>query len=264
MDSGKGLVMCIFSSEVTSVKSTKIYARYASRERQLLVYSMAYEAQDDLAMILPLPTPPGQSGSALKFIDLSGYPEFFDDIDRSFPLPRVVYRSPGETRATLPVYEVGSFEASFAPSQADFAQLDPRFRLPEVVWGALPHYHDYGFAVFKLKAGARNVHPIAFTFPTRDSTTLFFPTTHIHHGEVTAKAEFDHVLYWQAAVPMSPDSAPFNYWRIEVSERPIARHVDLDRAAGVLVPNLSLRRISIYGPYPNQDIVLIPQNLDES
>lgn len=255
--------MCIFSTEVRSVNSTKIYARYASSERQLLVYRMAYDAPADLAMILPLPTPPGQSGSALAFIDLSSYPELFDDIDRSFPLPRVVYRSPVESKATLPVYEVGSFEASFVPSQADFSQLDPRFRLPDVVWDALPHYHDYGFAVFRLKAGARNVHPIAFTFPTRDSTMLFFPTTHVHHGEVTQRAEFDHALYWQAAMPMKPDSSPFNYWRIEVSERPIARHVDLDRAAGVLVPNLSLRRISIYGLYPNQDVVLVPQNLDK-
>lgn len=255
--------MCIFSSEVNSVSGTKIYARYASRDRQFLVYSMDYDAPGELAMILPLPTPPSQPEDALKFVDLSGYPEFFHDIDRSFPLPRVIYRSPGETRAALPVYEVGSFEASFVPSQDGFARLDPRFRLDESIWGSLPNYHDYGFAVFKLKSGTRNVHPMAFTFPTRDSTTLFFPTMHIHHGTVTPKAEFDHVLYWQAAVPMSPDSAPFNYWRIEVSERPISRHVDLERAGGVLVPNLSLRRISIYGPYPNQDIVLIPQSLDE-
>lgn len=263
MEFGKGVVMCIFSSEVNSVSSTKIYARYASRDRQFLAYSMDYDAPDELAMILPLPTPPSQSEDALKFVDLSGYPEFFDEIDRSFPLPRVVYRAPGERRTPLPVYEVGSFEASFAPSQAHLARLDPRFRLADVVWSALPRYGDYGFAVFKLKPGARKIHPIAFTFPTRDATTLFFPTTHIQHGEVTVKANFDHVLYWQAAVPMSPDSAPFNYWRIEVSERPISRHVDLARAQGVLVPNLSLRRISIYGPYPNQDIVLIPQSLDE-
>lgn len=255
--------MSIFSSEVNSVNSTKIYARYASRDRQFLVYSMAYDAPDEVAMILPLPTPPMQPEDALKFIDLSGYPELFDDIDRSFPLPRVIYRSPSEGKSALRVYDVGSFEASFVPAQADFARLDPRFRLADPSWAALPRYHDYGFAVFKLRPGARKVHPIAFTFPTRDSTTLFFPTTHILHGELTAKADFDHVLYWQAAVPMSPDSAPFNYWRIEVSERPISRHLDLERAGGVLVPNLSLRRISIYGPYPNQDIVLIPQSLDE-
>src|SRR5690606_10245196 len=138
IDSGKGMVMCIFSSEVNSVSSTKIYARYASRDRQFLAYSMDYTAPDELAMILPLPTPPAQPEDALKFVDLSGYPEFFDGIDRSFPLPRVVYRAPGETRTPLPVYEVGSYEASFSPSRADLSRLDARFRLADSVWGALP------------------------------------------------------------------------------------------------------------------------------
>lgn len=61
---------------------------------------------------------------------------------------------------------------------------------------------------------------------------------------------------------MIPDSNPLQYWRVEASEQPIARHVGLERAGGTLVPNLSLRRIAISGLYPNQDIVLIPQSLD--
>lgn len=263
MESGKGLVMCIFSSEVNSVSNTHIYARYASRDRQYLVYSMSYDAPDELAMILPLPTPPSTREDALEFTDLSGYPDLFEDMDRSFPLPRVVYHPPGVSKSALVVHEVGSYEASFVPTQADFSRLDPRFRLADTLWQALPNYSDYSFAVFKLKAGAKKIHPLAFTFPTRDSTMLFFPTVHVHHGEVLAKADFDHVLYWQAAMPMIPDSAPFNYWRIEVSERPISRHVNMARASKVLVTNLSLRRIAIFGHYPNQDIVLYPQSLEE-
>ena len=50
--------MCCFSRPVTSVSSTKIFARDAGGGRQHLVYSMNYKAAEDLAMVLPLPVPP--------------------------------------------------------------------------------------------------------------------------------------------------------------------------------------------------------------
>ena len=51
--------MCIFSLLVSSVANTNIFARSSVEGRQFLVYSMQYEADSELAMILPLPTPPG-------------------------------------------------------------------------------------------------------------------------------------------------------------------------------------------------------------
>lgn len=90
--------------------------------------------------------------------------------------------------APLRVHEVGSFEASFVPSLADFSRLDARFRLPDGLWEGLPIYADYGFAVFKLKAGERKVHPMAFEFASRDRRQLFFPTVHIHDGQIAERA----------------------------------------------------------------------------
>ncbi len=89
------------------------------------------------------------------------------------------------------------YVASFVPSVADFVRLDPRFRLPEVLFDAVPHYADYGFAVFQLAPGKVTVHPMALRFPTRDPDRLFFPTVHVHDGRFHAKAKFDHALYFQ-------------------------------------------------------------------
>ena len=43
----------------------------------------------------------------------------------------------------------------------------------------------------------RTVHPMAFEFPRRAPAALFFPTVHIHDGEVHETAMFDHRLYCQ-------------------------------------------------------------------
>ena len=37
-----------------------------------------------------------------------------------------------------------------------------------VLFDAVPHYADHGFAVFQLEPGNVTVHPMALTFPTRD------------------------------------------------------------------------------------------------
>jgi hypothetical protein len=128
----------------------------------------------------------------------------FTDLQRCFPVTRALAKQANVAppATLLNVYEVGSFEASFAPTQADFARLDPRFRLADALWRALPAYDDFGFAIFKLKPGAREMHPMAFTFPLRDPDRLFFPTVHIHHDTVESIADFEHVLYWQSDRPL--------------------------------------------------------------
>src|SRR5215471_15595469 len=79
--------MCCFSRPVISVRGTNIFARPDADGRQLLVYSMTINAQNDLAMILPLPvrTPAGEKD--VKFIDLKEYPEFFADLEVGFQPP---------------------------------------------------------------------------------------------------------------------------------------------------------------------------------
>jgi hypothetical protein len=71
-------------------------------------------------------------------------------------------------------------------------------------------YRDHGFAVFKLKPGEAKIHPMAFSFPRRDTKTLFFPTVHIHDGKVHPKAGFDHGLYCQ---PLEHEPLQLRDWR---------------------------------------------------
>ncbi len=142
--------MCIFSQAVDRVSDTSIFAR-GMNGRQVIVYSMAYAARSDLAMVLPLPVPPRPPEDAVRFIDLEEYAEFFVDLGMAFPADALLFRSLGmeslsKTSIPLAVHEVGDFEASFVPGLSDFERLDPRFRIPRTVWDELPAYQDYGFA----------------------------------------------------------------------------------------------------------------------
>lgn len=145
--------MCCFSGDVSQVADTQIFAR-ASGDEQILVYSMSILANHEVAMILPLPVPPQSPEDAVRFINLESYPTFFRDLDALFE--RVMLggnprNAPAPAGPRLVVHNVGKFEASFVPTIADFARLDPRFRLPATLWQELPQYSDWGFAVFKLK-----------------------------------------------------------------------------------------------------------------
>ena len=129
--------MCMFSGSVRLVSNSHLFARACAAGRQVLVYSMLMDADADLAMILPLPVETGIDQTDVNFIDLSPYADFFEDLEkavtiwcdcRSFGAPQAATPKP-----TLLVLNVGSFEASFAPTLADLGRLDSRFRLePEV------------------------------------------------------------------------------------------------------------------------------------
>lgn len=166
----------------------------------MLVYSMKLDAAEPLAMVLPIPVVEGAKETDLRFINLEKYSAFFEDLNKGFPVPiprGSILPSAEDTRSVpLAVVQVGSFEASFVPTVKDFSRLDERFRLPTKSFDSLKGYSKFGFAVFKLKAGEQKVHPMAFEFPTA-SSRLFFPTVHIHDGEVHDKAGFDHDLYCQ-------------------------------------------------------------------
>jgi hypothetical protein len=86
--------MCIFTGSVDDVSSTAIFARQTDKSRQVLVYSMALVASADVAMVLPLPVPPGSAEKAVRFIDFSAYPTFFADLDLAFHVSKA---SPPET-----------------------------------------------------------------------------------------------------------------------------------------------------------------------
>jgi hypothetical protein len=190
--------MCCFSGRVAHVGGTNIFARRMGA-RQALVYSMNVELDDAVAMVLPLPVARAAE-DALAFVDLSGYASFFKDLAAAFPQPQS-RGAPGllaarGAPAKLQVHDVGDFIASFAPSPADLERLDERFRISPALFAARPEYRDWGFAVFQLKPrrrsfwrrreGAQTIHPMAFTFESRQPDALFFPMVHVHDGTVPA------------------------------------------------------------------------------
>jgi len=251
--------MCCFSRAIEQVSNTHIFARSAPGGAQYLVYELTLSARSELAMILPLPVPPRPREDAVRFINLEGYRDFFADLKRGFPEP--VSRGYGPIAgglqsqaapAPLVVHDVGDFEASFVPTLDDFERLDDRFRLSRAVWDRLPGYRDFGFAVFKLKRGARTIHPMAFSFPRRDPATLYLPTVHIHDGQVHEAAHFDHALYVQLD-PGLEQTFTRATWRgssgpaSAFMQRPGALQgvVDLERPAFLC---------QLYGTYLNQDV----------
>ncbi len=265
--------MCLFTEEIEEVSDTRIFARMAG-DTQILVYEMTFSSQEDLAMVLPIPVLAGAEEDAVHFISMEDFPDFFNWLDELFP---VVFGGMEEddlecldapvAASILKVHKVGCFEASFVPKRKDFERLDLRFRLPDKVWDQFADYDDYGFVVFKLKRGDNQaVHPMAFSFPTRQPGKLFYPTVHVHDGEFHEKAGFDHTLYAQAPVeirgwepsewclgeelfemPSDPDERKF--MGLEQKERwsPVAELnvVELDR---------SCHRKTIRGMHKNEDI----------
>lgn len=250
--------MCMFSAYVPWVASTSIFARTTERGSQLLAYAMSFAAVGELAMILPLPVPPGAGEDAVRFIDLSRYPSLFVDLERAFvpppPKSRNVFLGLVPRPATLAVHDVGDFEASYVPTLADFARLDGRFRLPRALWGRLPAYADYGFAVFKLKGGGEaaktEVHPMALELPTRSPERTFFPTLHVHDGEVHPRAAFDHALYVQGS--RTAGSTPG--WQPALG--PMHTFVDVARTQGLVLGDAPCHRLELRGSFTNADVWL--------
>jgi hypothetical protein len=248
--------MCCFSRPVTKVADTSIFARSSKNGRQFIVYSMMLSAKEDLAMILPIPVPKKSPEDSMRFINLEKYPEFFQDLRAGFPEPlpkgdRGRGPSLGKPKpaAKLKVVEVGSFEASFVPSVADFARLDERFRLPATVWDELPVYKDFGFAVFRLTKGSAKVHPMAFEFPRANADHLFFPTVHIHDGKVHPKARFDHALYCQIG---ENDSLQLADWR--ESPQHARSFMKIDKVQGLLEADAHCYLKALRGSFDNKDI----------
>jgi len=248
--------MCCFSRPIQSVSATNIFARPAENGRQFLAYNMTLKSKEDLAMVLPLPVQAGSREQAVMFINLKNYAAFFTDLRRGFPMPdagsaNLTTRGGAPARLKLEVIQVGSFEASYVPTVNDFSRLDERFRLPPGTWDKLPAYRDYGFAVFKLKPGSATIHPMAFSFPRADRSSLFFPTVHIHDGKVHGTASFDHALYCQTG---PEEKLALTGW-LE-SRRPLGSFMKTDQAKGLIDGERHAYLMELHGDLPNRDTLL--------
>jgi hypothetical protein len=258
--------MCCFSRPVLSVDTTRIFARPTGRGTQFLAYQMKYESREENAMILPVPIKQPAREDSLRFIDLKEYDKLFADLESGFP-----YTPPSRgigcsdegksSTSALMVYQVGNYIASFVPTIKDFSRLDARFWLPEETWSKQPQYAGYGFAVFQLASGKLKPHPMAFEFETAE-TSVYFPTLHIHDGEIHETEEFDHVLYLQHA---GLDSRVYPYRNADVRDRStgierskfVAKEFcDAGRSQGVVNPDLLVHRVRMIGKQPNRDTVI--------
>jgi hypothetical protein len=242
--------MCCFSQPVDLVADTSIFARASSGGRQFLVYSMRYAAASELAMVLPLPVPPGPSEDAVRFLNLQSYPDFFQDLQSGYPQPEC---GPSED-GPLQIHDVGDFEASFVPRMQDFGRLDERFRIGREVWDRVPTYHDFGFAVFKLKEApslSETAHPMAFEFPRRNADLLYFPTLHVHDRTVSPHADFAHTLYCQTEDTSSEWLD--EWWQ---TRGPASRFMDVERTQGIVAPDLQCRLLRLHGRHENMDTLV--------
>lgn len=246
--------MCCFTGPVTSVSATNIFARQTGSGWQFVVYSMNVDMTKPLAMVLPLPVKTGYGDDAVKFLNFQDYPDFFADLEKGFPAPPPL-ASDGVMLAAnslpaagvLAVQAIGEFEASFVPTTNDFHRLDKRFRLPADFFKKMPAYHQFGFAVFKLKPGAQTVHPMAFLFPSAEMR-LFFPTVHIHDGHIHPRADFDHNLYCQPG-----ENSPLKLADWRESDRHAQKFLDIKKAGGVVAVNEHCYKLQLNGELPNTD-----------
>ncbi len=267
--------MCIFAKPVVSVTDTNIFARLLPNSWQYLVYQMAFQTRTANAIILPLPVALPAGGKSLRFVSLKGYGDFFKDLSKGFPLALpespVQSRSLGANKAEraskLIVHEVGDSIASFVPTLADFDRLDRQFRVPRESWDKIPLYRDYGFAVFQLKSKKGKPHPMAFQFQSRlaqkDGGSIFFPTVHIHDGEVHKREKFDHTLFLQSS---EFDKACGDYVKRGYlvtdkstgyvrSKWPAAEFCNIARTKGIVDGKALVHQLKMRGTLPNTDVL---------
>lgn len=257
--------MCIMSQHVEDISNTSIFVSDLGRGVHCTVYEMKVDTRVPVAMILPVPILQGQGEDALKFVNLQGYPDFFKDMEKLYPVPKtlgVVGVAGGfRSRNPLKAHDVGDFIASYAPNRASMLRLDAQFRLAHNIWNSLPDYSNFGFAVFQIKPGqeSKKIHPMAYTYPAENPEELFFPTVHVHDGSnVEAQSSFDHKLYTQASPNFQfVHSTPASW---EASKPYPESVVDMEKAQGLLRPAAQVIRRKIYGTYPNADYVLVAKD----
>ncbi len=286
--------MCVLIGEEEKIKvaDTSIFVRMKDKERQFIVYSLKVFTDKPAALVLPIPVKPGLGDSALDFINLSGYEDFFTDMhDACEPAYAFAAGSSSgepdgmldlEEEPPLVVHEVGEFEASYVPSQDDFKRLDSRFQLAPEVWEAMPDYSDYGFAVFQLKPSSakdiyhsgKTVHPMAFEFVTRHPHQCFFPTVHVHDRHFYPRAKFDHTLFvqleadgWKRIQALSwefegkpffsahdeDEDLPMISFALRSSTKVAKDCMDVDKSQGILVPDKKIYAYDARFTYDNRD-----------
>lgn len=119
----------------------------------------------------------------------------FDRLDPRFRLPRDVWaRAPQYSDWGFAVFQLKAKVAADPGWQREsLLPQSPQAKRPGSTADAIPRDHD----ATGEELPTRLFHPMAFEFPRRDVSRLFFPTLHIHDGAIHPQARFDHALYGQ-------------------------------------------------------------------
>jgi len=185
--------MSIISGSVLSVNSTKILCLPSlSGKRQLTVYSNVVATPDLNAMCLPCPTP-----HTVKFEHIPK--DIFKQCQNSFDIrtPRgaATYGMTSSANGALPIQSHNSYEVILVPSLGDINRIPPRFTIltQEVIEFLNASYPiNFGIILCKLKKGAVDYEPFAYSHDIQANTQLFFPTKHYHtHNESQKAVEYD-------------------------------------------------------------------------
>ncbi len=259
--------MCCFAQPVLSVTDTNLFARLTETGTQFLAYQMKFSSKQQNAMILPLPVENPSAEDGVRFISLKKYKDFFKDLNNGFPYkepPGVNRFAARESRFVdqkLVVHDVGDFIASFVPTINDFSRLDSQFVIPKESWNKISGYSDFGFAVFQLKKLSGTTHPMAMEFKTRHKDEIFFPTVHIHDGQVHKREKFDHTLYLQSK---EFDERVGQYRNRHLtdsntgfvrSKNRANRFCKVEKSSGLITGEQLVHRIEMKGVFQNKDVV---------
>jgi hypothetical protein len=92
---------------------------------------------------------------------------------------------------------------------------------------------------------------MAFSFPRRNTKSLFFPTVHIHDGEVHSKAEFDHTLYCQ---PGESERPTIHEWNESFANA--ERFMAVDKTKRLILGDQHCYQKQLHGMLPNRDTLV--------
>lgn len=92
---------------------------------------------------------------------------------------------------------------------------------------------------------------MAFRFPTRLGDAIYFPTLHIHNGDLPETARFDPSLYCQT--DLIEESTMSNWMRSpDVAEE----FMDVSNAAGIIDGNSKCWCMRLRGKLTNTDVIV--------
>jgi hypothetical protein len=197
--------MSIISGPVLSVNSTKILCLPSRNgKRQLTVYSNAVvtpwaDGPSVNALCLPVPTP-----HSVKFEHVPNdiFTQCHNSFDIRTPKGAATYgiSLTSSKRGMIPIQFHGSYEVILVPSLGDIDRIPPRFTIltREVIEFLNASYPiNFGIILCKLKNGAVDYEPFAYSHDIQANTQLFFPTKHYHtHNESQTKEYDDEEVGW--------------------------------------------------------------------